>query len=160
MRRWLIQKLGGYPDLSALIARVRSLQGESELIEVLGGYPTLEAALDEIRAKDGQERRDVLTMAVKRLFNTVGPDDILKIHNETQWTHAGRPLRLEEITLLRAEAEQFMRSRLYKILQDEVRYLANKKMFIDSREVIDIVAGKLLLYYVDIVNTRIKRMIE
>lgn len=133
MRRWIIERLGGYPDTDAAIAAIRILPLE--------------------------EKNKVLTMAVKKLFNTVGPDDILKIIGRN-WLFEGRPLRDAEVVMLKAEANQFQQSFLWKILQKELRYVANKKMYVDSKEIIDMVAGKLLVYYVDIIATRLKRMLE
>lgn len=134
MRTWLIQKLGGYPDV--------------------------DTALYSLRAESVEVRQRVLTLAVKKLFNTIGADDIFSIHESGHWMFEGKPIRPEEVKLLKAEAMQFQNSFLWRVLQKELKYQANKKMFIESREVIDMVAGKLLVYYIDIISTRLKHMLK
>lgn len=139
LRHWVIYTLGGR----------------------IGGFEDLDEAIQFIRdSNDMKRRHEILTLCVKRLFNTIGENDIIRVHDSGHWIHAGKPLRIEEVKMLQAEAEAFQKMHLYKVLKNELRYWSNRKMFIDSVDVGDIVAGKLLVYYIDIVETRIKRMSE
>lgn len=133
MRRWLIEKLGGYPDLHS--------------------------ALEAARGMSLVERNKVLTLAVKRLFNTIGVEDILKVYPGDQWLFEGKTLPVAQVKLLRTEATAFAGSFFWKVVSRELRYIANKKMYLESEDVIDMVAGKLLAYYIDIVQQKIKSMI-
>lgn len=154
MRRWIIEKLGGYPDIDTALEELTT----SERISVM---------FHDIDTLSLEEKNRILTKAVKKFFNTIGPDDILKTHIErdgklyqTPWMWEGKPLRPEQMELLKAEAKQWQDSFLWKVLQRELKYQGNRKMYLESKEMIDMVAGKLLVYYIDIIETRIKRMVQ
>lgn len=125
------------------------------LIEKLGGYPDIDSAIEAIRDKDHKEREKILTLAVKKLFNTIGPDDILRENENHEWIVAGKTIRKDEKTLLMAEAKAFQESKLWKAMQDDVKYQANRKMFILSTEIHDLSMGKSWLYVLDAFKTRI-----
>lgn len=133
MRRWLIKKLGGYPDI--------------------------DAAIEAIREKELDEKYTILTLAVKKLFNTIDKDDILHQHKDTgKWMCEGKPITDGEVQLLTAEATSFVNSRLWKVLQTDIKYQANKVMFIKSRTEQDIIAGKLWLNTLDTLRTRLNSL--
>lgn len=101
----------------------------------------------------------MLTHAVKRLYNSVGADDILKTDKTSgQWTYMGKPISKEETAVLVEQAKWLLDTRLWKVLQSDIKYQANKRMFIESQDVHDLTAGKLLLYYTDIIHTRLKKL--
>lgn len=133
---------------------IRSLGGR------VGGYATIEEAIEAVRQmKGGEEKRALLTMAVRRLFNSIGPEDILKTDTASaQWTYMGKPISKEETQVLVEQAHALYQSKLWDVLQKDLKYQANKRMFTDSQNLEDMVAGKLLLFYVDIIHTRIKRL--
>lgn len=145
MKRWLIEKLGGYADIeSAYVA-----MDKQELTETV---------IEWVREQPLKEKHVWLTLAVKRLFNTIGPDDILKITESGHWLWQGKPLSEANRTLLKAEVEQYRKSFLAKVIDAELKYQANRRMFINSATELDLVAGKLLVYYTDIVHTKFKRI--
>jgi hypothetical protein len=130
------------------------------LIRALGGFPSIDSAIDAIRLEEnGAKRRALLTYAVKRLYNTVGADDILKTDKTSgQWTYMGKPISKEETAVLVEQARSMLDTRLWKVLQSDIKYQANKRMFVDSADVHDLTAGKLLLFYTDIIHTRLKKL--
>lgn len=103
------------------------------------------------------EREAVLTIAVSKLFCTVTTDDLLRLTPQG-WMNGARTLHPEEIKLLGAEAAQFTNTKLWSVLQTDVRYQASKKMFTESQDVLDITAGKLLLYMLDVLKTRLDKL--
>lgn len=105
-----------------------------------------------------EERVKLLTYAVKRLFNTIGPDDILKENEYGQWLIAGKPINETEKNLLIAEAQQLLKSKLWGVLQADVKYQANKKMFLLAKNEEQLTAGKMFLYAFDCLNTRLKSL--
>ena len=111
------------------------------LIHLLGGWPKDEA----------------LTEAVKELFNTISSDDILKDDNGV-WSVNGKTITEGEKKLLISEASLFSKSRLWKILKNEIKYLANKAMFEKAKTENDIIAGKLWLYTLDAIDTKLNKM--
>lgn len=132
MRKWLIEKLGGFPDLDSAIASIK--------------------AMDDLKRK-----HKVLTEAVKHLFNAIGPEDILR-EEKGVFIFRGKPMTQAESDLLRAEAEQFVGSKLWRVLRMDVRWQLNKKMFIEPNITMDVLWGKLLLFYDDIYKTRLQKL--
>lgn len=130
------------------------------LIRVLGGYPSLDEAIEAMRQdKNAEHRRAVLTLAVRRLYNTIGPEDILKTDKTSgRWTWMGRPISKEETMVLVEQARGMLESRLWKVLEADLKYTANKRMFVESVNTDDITAGKLVSFYTDIIHTRLKKL--
>jgi len=126
------------------------------IIEKLGGYVSIETAIDAIREEDTKTKYRILSLAVKKLYNTISEDDILKENEYKQWTIAGKPINQGEKNLLIAEAKQFLNTKLWKVLQKDIQYQANRKMFILGKSEIDMIAGKLFLYTLDCIKTRLE----
>lgn len=125
----------------------------------MGGFPDIDSALEAIKAKDSKEKYTILTLAVKRLFNTIGTDDILRI-KEGQWLYRGRILPQEQVKLLKAEATALLSTKLWEILKNELWYQANRKLFLESKSEIDMAAGKLWTYSIDTILTKLNRIVE
>ncbi len=130
------------------------------IITKLGGFPTLASAIKHIKKIEDQESKgEILTEAVKYLFNTIGSEDILK-YEDGQYIFQGRPLLPDEVSDLKNQAKVLLSSKLWKVLDMDVKYQLNRKMFLDSSVNLDIHWGKLLQYYHDILNTRIKNLLK
>ncbi len=111
--------------------------------------------LDELPLAD---RHRILTEAVKELFNTIGPDDILRIRDDGVWMFEDRQLTQPEIENLKKSAEAFRKSLLWKVLKKDIQYQTNQKMFVNSAGELDIIAGKIWLYAMDAIQSRITKM--
>lgn len=142
MKRWLIERLGGYADLETALRAVDK-------------QDVIAYAIELVRDMSLPDKSKWLTLAVKRHFNTIGSEDILRVVDSGAWLWEGKPLRQEQVQLLKAEAAQYEQTFLWKVIQSELKYQANKRMFITSEGDMDLVAGKLLVYYIDIVKTKI-----
>ena len=134
-----------------------------QLIVKLGGfiekgYRDAEEAIEA--AKSIEERRRLLTLAVKRCFNTIGPEDILQIRADGKWILEGKPISDGEKDLLIVEAEQFRKSYLWKALKLDVKYQANKATFLMAKSEDDLTAGKLWQWTLDTFTTRLKSLSE
>ena len=105
------------------------------------------------------DKHEVLTLAVKKLFNTISAEDVLK-EKELQWFFQGKALRKDQVDMLKAEATNFNESFLWKVLSADIKYHANKQMFIKSRTEYDIMMGKSWLYVLDVINTRLKSLVK
>lgn len=110
-----------------------------------------------IETLDPKDKHTLLTELVRPLFNMVSKDDILKVQNK-KWYLQDRELAENEVHMLIEEVKLFKSSKLWKILQLDLRYQANKRMFIESKTTEDLIAGKLLLLYIDIIETRLKEI--
>lgn len=134
MRKWLITKLGGFTEQ---------------------GYLTITDAIDDI--EDSKDKHKILTLAVEELYNTISKDDILT-EKDGAWYSKGKPVDGNICKVLMAEAENFKKSKLWSILQEDIKYHSNKKMFIDSLSVDDLIAGKLWLLTLDTFKTRLNSL--
>jgi len=124
------------------------------LIDKLGGYKNFNSVL---KGLDEEERTQVLTLAVEKLFTNIGPKDILREKNG-QWTYQGKPMIEAHKQLLIADAQQFQTTKLWKILSDDIRFQANYLMFVRSKTEMDIVAGKLWLRTLDSIDEKLKKI--
>jgi len=116
---------------------------KNKLIKLLGGY-----------TKD-----EVLTRAVKKLYNTIGSEDILR-EEMGQWTINGKPINDAIKKLLVSEAQIFLKSRLWQVLHTDIKYRANKVMFEKAQTEQDLIAGKLWLYTIDSIKTRLESLVK
>lgn len=130
------------------------------IIEKLGGYPDVDSAIDAIKETNVMAREEILTMAVKRLFNTITEEDILRENASGQWIFAGQILTVGQVKAIKAEFESLVNMSAWKILQTDIKYRVNKKMFLDSRSELDLTIGKLWLLTLNIFNTRINSAIK
>ena len=129
------------------------------IIRKLGGYPTIDDAIDAVRdGNHAEEKHRILTLAVKKLFNTIHADDILRVAEDGRWVYMGKFLSEDEKKMLMRDASNFIDSKLWNILQTDVRYQSNRKMYISGKNEDDLIAGKLWLLTLDAFNTRLKSM--
>jgi hypothetical protein len=131
------------------------MQWRKLLIEKLGGFATVEDAIEEIRKKQLKERQVILTLAVKRLFNTIDADDILKPHNGAEWRFEGKMLNKGQIELLMLEAAQLDQMLLWKVLKKDILYQANRKMYLLAENDLQVITAKFWLYTFDVMKTRL-----
>jgi hypothetical protein len=161
LRKLLIEKLGGFAKAEdALPEMVNILMDDkrkADYIRQLGGFATIEDAIEAIRRKDLVEKREILTLAVRRLFNTIGADDILK-PTDGRWTFAGKVMEKGMQDLVMAEAAQFENSTLFRILEKDILYQVNKKMFIGSENIDHVITAKFWLYTFDAIRTRLRSL--
>ena len=130
---------------------------KNKLIKFLGGYTELN---DFIENLDTAEKYRLLTLAVKKSFNTIGSDDILKENGVGQWMFQGKPITKATQDLIKAEAQQFLGTTLWRVLQADVQWQANRKMFILAENEVQVVAGKLWTYTLDCLRTRLASLSE
>lgn len=110
------------------------------------------------KAKPNEEARHiVLTEAVKHLFNTVGSDDILKEKNGKMYFE-GKPLTDEKVKNIKEQAKLLPNLLLWKIIQKDIQYQINKKLYEEAVITQDMLWGKLITFYNDVIKTRIKNL--
>ena len=135
LRALLIEKLGGYTEK---------------------GYRNAEEAIAAV--EDPKEKRRLLTLAVTKCFSTIGPEDILKGSATGEWRLGEKTLSAQQRDRLIAEAAQFERSLLWRVLKTDIRHQANKATFLTARSEDELTAGKLWLWTLDAFKTRLKSM--
>ena len=120
---------------------------KSKFFKILGGYATLEDAVEA----NGHE---ALTKAVAHHFKLVTVEDILR-RTEKGYTYKGKPLMDAQVKSLRSQAEGLVKSELFKVLELELQYQANQKMFTHSQNEMDMIAGKVVLWTWDVIKTKL-----
>lgn len=101
---------------------------------------------------------------IDEVFNTVSEDDILQFErsgNPTKsdvWHYKGAALTQAQVNLLKKQAASFQDSELWKILSSELRWHAAQKGLVKSQTAEDMIASKVLLYLVDVIDSKLKSM--
>lgn len=101
---------------------------------------------------------------IEDVFNTISEDDLLRIErsgNPTKpdvWHYKNNPLPQGSVDLLKKQSEHFVNSELWKILRDELRWHAHQKGLVKSSTAEDIIASKIMLYVIDVIDSKLKSM--
>lgn len=135
MRAWLIKKLGGFTEPMAV-----------------------KEFITHARSLSTTDKHKLLTAAIRKSFNTISVDDILRVKEDGQWMFEGKPLSDQQKKVLIQNAQNFTEGMLWKVLDRELQYHANKRMFILSASEQDMIAGKVLVYLTDIIRTKLKSL--
>lgn len=106
--------------------------------------------------KDYLQKR-FINWLIKDLYNTIDKDDILRVEKGVVY-YKGKALDKDGIQILRENAETFKNSKIWRLLRNQVKYEANKKMFNESRVPADILFGKATLYALAIIEDKIKEL--
>lgn len=114
------------------------------IIHLLGGF-----TVDEVK-------RELL----KKLYNTISEDDILRMDDKGNWFFEGKMLPDAVKKQVIAEANVFLDTKLWQILQNDVKYQANKRMYLESTKIEHLEQGKAWTYVLDIFKTRLEMMRE
>ena len=92
---------------------------------------------------------------IKDVFNVITEDELLVIEG-TKWTHKGRTLTEPEIKNLIEQAQLIERLNLWKVMKDELRHHAQDKLINKSKTEADLIAGKMMIYIIEIMENRVK----
>ena len=110
------------------------------------------------RIKDNIRAR-ILTIHVSHLYNTIGEEDILK-RVGTGWRVGDKEITNQEMQHISNEAKQFLKSKLWQVLQKDIKYRANLKMYEESKGVYDLTFGKMWTYTLDTIETKLNNLIK
>ena len=125
---------------------------------MLGGFDSIDGALRHIESKDMREREKILTAAVRRLYNTISHEDILRVRMDGEWMFMGKVLSEGIRKQVIADASTFENSKLWQILKADIKYQANKKAFLQATDIMQLTAGKLWMYTIDCMITRVESL--
>lgn len=128
------------------------------LIKLLGGFSGTDDFINRVESLPLKEKHRLLTLAVKKSFNTITKEDILKIENG-EWTLEGKSLLQAQLVSIQQSASSFKAGIFWRVIQKELRYRANRAMFIKSDTAIDMLGGKTLLFYIDIINSKVEEIV-
>ncbi len=114
----------------------------------------IEKLLNRLNEK---EKDRILTLSVRKLYNTISQEDILKEEGGV-WKFQGRELNKATVKLLTVEANQLLGTKLWKVLKTDVLWNANRAMYLQSKSQMDLITGKLWTYVFDCMNTRLESL--
>ncbi len=126
------------------------------IIKILGGYPDIDSLLKVVDKHE--DKHKILTQAVKELFNTISAEDILQENNKGEWRYKDKLLTEAQQKQLIAEAQLFLKTRLWQVMKDDVKHQLNKRTFEKSQTEMDMIAGKLGLFLLDAFKTRLNSL--
>ena len=127
-----------------------------QLIIWLGGYPDIDSLLKVVDKHE--DKHQILTEAVRELFNTISAEDILRENNKGEWRQQDKLLTDAQKKQLIAEAQIFSKSRLWQVMQKDIEHQLNKRMYIRSKNENDMIAGKIGLFILDALKTRLNSL--
>ncbi len=94
---------------------------------------------------------------MEKYFNGVLEDNILRFDGKIARI-AGKEVPVKEWKELCAEARTLKEIKLWQHLMAELKYLASERMFNKSQNWEDMIAGKMMLYAVSIIENRVNKL--
>lgn len=104
-------------------------------------------------------QKHLVNFLVHDVFNGVDENDILQVIGPNVWLHKGHRLTDGQVKALREEARTFKETGLWKILSAELLWLGQQACGAKSKTESDLIAGKNLMYTVEVINKRLDKMI-
>mgnify|MGYP001595291666 CR=1 FL=1 len=111
-------------------------------------------------------RKKFIKYVHKNLFNIINEDDILQIKEipvivkdrvikRTAMYYRGKELSPDKVEQLRHSAQLFVDSDIWKLLQNEVKYIANKRIYEESGSTVDLIFGKAILRTIEAIHKKV-----
>ena len=101
----------------------------------------------------------VLNKLLKHLFCTVTEEEVLRLKNGKFYVE-GIEQTNKDISMLKSGASTIQDLYVWEILIKDMKYLANKQMYEKSKTIDDMIAGKFMLYTIDILEKKIDNLIK
>ena len=89
----------------------------------------------------------------KGLFKAIDQDDILRIEGRTMF-YKGKELDADAVMVLQEQAETLLKSRLWKMLESEIRGATQEQMY-NAKSAPDLVASHTMLYNLNLIESKI-----
>jgi hypothetical protein len=103
-------------------------------------------------------QRKFINILVKHLFNGITEEDVLVKHKGGKVSYRRGVIPLEQLQGIEEEAQRFQSSMVWKLVKDEIRFMANKRMFVKSNAIEDILFGKTMLYVIEMIDRTLIRL--
>jgi hypothetical protein len=101
---------------------------------------------------------------IEGIINLPTEKDILSItrsNNPTEgdvWKHKGQVIPETQVKVLQEQAQTFLNSNLWKVLEAELLWQAQERGLVKAQTTVDMITGKSLIYMTDVINTKLKAM--
>ena len=108
---------------------------------------------------DDKTKHRILTLCVKKHFNTVSADDILKANTDGTIQFGVEKFDRTVLTELKNQAEFLEKMLLWKVIDKDVLYEVNKRMQELGAELQDMISAKVALWlFKEVIEKRLKRL--
>ena len=102
----------------------------------------------------------IFNYLMRSMFNAITEKDVLRIKGK-KIVIGDRVLADAEVRGLKGEAADMETIPLWNYLKKDMKHIANKKMYRESQTVDDMIAGKMILFTIEVMERKIdniKRM--
>ena len=100
----------------------------------------------------------VLNYVVRHLFNGITDDDVLALNKKGEVYVNNLLLPKENVKGMASGARSLAKMEIWKILNKEMKNIANQKIYITSSSIDDIIFGKAMLYNLEVLNKKIENL--
>lgn len=118
--------------------------------------------------KSGDEQhilqKHLARFLVKEVFNTVSEDDLLRIERSKNpmkadvWHYKGKVLPQVQAETLKSQAKGLQDSLLWEIIKKELYWHVQQKGLAKSQTEADLIASKVMMYIVDVIDSKLNSM--
>lgn len=103
-----------------------------------------------------------INLLVKHLYNTVTERDLIQIRGRDKTgpivIYRNERLDQDKVQRLRESAELFKNSDIWRMLRRAVQLSANERMYNKSKTTDDILAGKMALWNLEVIDKTIEKL--
>lgn len=110
-----------------------------------------------LQGNNEELRHLVITELTRNLLKAVTEDEILQVANR-RWIIGSKKLSADEVETLKAEADVLRDSFLWKLMTNEVKYLAGLTMLDKAKLPEDMYFGKAMVYSIEMLNRFLERL--
>lgn len=115
---------------------------------------------EKIMSNPGKKKElmtEYINVLVDRLFNTFSEKDVLMVSGNKMY-YMGNELSAEQRHAVISGADTIQKLEVWQALLAEMKYLANKRMFVVSKDIDDILFGKAMLYTIGILEDKVRNL--
>ena len=102
-------------------------------------------------------QKKFINLLVKNLFNAIDEKNIVEVKGRTMFV-GGKETTDDKAQRIKKEAGAFEDSFIWQVVSNQVKYEANKKMFLKSVSTEDILHGKMALWVLEIIEKKLKEL--
>jgi len=99
----------------------------------------------------------LLNYLLRHLFNAISEEDVLQYHKGSFYLK-GAKLDDRATGNFINQANSILKTQLWKHLTDDIKYVANQRMYEKSTTIDDVIFGKAMLYNIDILERKLERL--
>jgi len=99
----------------------------------------------------------LLNWIVRNLFNGITDDDIL--HHDGQILYLGKnQLSLKDVKEISNGAKVIKEMYTWQLISNELKRTANQIMYEKSKDIDDMIFGKVILYVIDVIDKKLDKL--